>query len=153
MRRQIGHLTQRHGPDLSMLNPMMTGFGRRTVAVVEVRPLGALCLLKKGFHGVVKRPLIAFERQNIVPLLRPDLGRNVPLGAHGIQGDNRPLKIQTTIPGHRTHGLFSRRIGFNGDHIVDSREHRQNRNGYDIHQQVLRLSFHTRVFQGLKPLN
>ena len=77
-----------------MFNPMMPGFGRLAVADVETGPWVLLRRLKEGLHGLVKRALIAFERQDIVSPLRSDLSRNVPLGPHRIQGANRALEIQ-----------------------------------------------------------
>jgi len=39
-------------------------------------------------------PLIFFKREDIIPALLNDLGSDIPLSAHRIQGNNYPLNIQ-----------------------------------------------------------
>ena len=77
-----------------MLNAMMTRFCTLAIAQLNPFPLSLLRCLKEGLHTLVELALIPFKRQYIVPTLVNDLGSNIPLGSHRIQGDNCTLNIQ-----------------------------------------------------------
>lgn len=88
---QIGHLSQRHYPNLPIFSPMVPGFSVVTVMVVDAHPLGAFRLLKKRLHRLMQGALIPFECQDIVSSLLADLSGNLPLRPHSIEGDHQAL--------------------------------------------------------------